>query len=134
MVTKRIYETFKVWSSFKGYNNIKNHDSWITIPLVLLKNFYWNMLTTIGRCTPSLLQRLNLRNFKVKKHLSNSTLPKTRMLSISSSLRYSSRLWHNILELDIVHHNRVKGLRSRGSYITTTTWFFIVILKKPCWM
>jgi len=34
METKQIHATLKVWSSFQGYNNSKNHDSWITIPLI----------------------------------------------------------------------------------------------------
>jgi hypothetical protein len=53
---------------------------------------------------------------------------------ILASMKYLGRLWHNILEPDIVRHNHVEGLKSRGSYIVTTIWFFIVILKKSCWM
>ncbi len=91
--------------------------------------FCQNILTTIGR-----LRRLDLRNFKVEKHFSSSILPKTRLLPISTSMKYSNGLWHNILELDIVCHKWIKRLRSKRSCIITTIWFFIVILKKSCWM
>jgi hypothetical protein len=91
-----------------------------------------NILTTTGRLGPSLLWRLDFNNFIIKKHFLFSALWKTRIFIILASFKYSSKLWHNIHEDEIVcrnHRNHVKGLPSKGSCMTFVVRLFIVILK-----
>ncbi len=91
-----------------------------------------NILTTMGRLGPSLLWRLDFNNFK--EHYFFSALWKTRIFIILASFKYSSKLWHNIREDEIVCPNHVTWLPSKGIHMTFVVRLFIVILKKSCCM
>jgi len=59
----------------------------------------------MGRLKPSILWRLDFYNFNVEKQPSSYTFSRTKTLVISTSLKYSGRLWHKILKDEMVHHN-----------------------------
>jgi hypothetical protein len=61
------------------------------------------------------------------------TLPKTRTWPISTSFRYWGKMWHYILEFEMVHH-RWRGSSEKVSFMATLAWLFIVTFKKPCYM
>lgn len=69
-----------------------------------LKNCCQNILTTMGRWQLSLLWRLDFKNFKLKKNFHPSHPPRQAHL-FSTSMRYSRRLWHNILQNEMVFPN-----------------------------
>jgi hypothetical protein len=69
----------------------------------------------MGTLGPNLLQRLDFKNFRLKKHMSCFTFSRTRTLAISTSLKYLGRLWQNILKDEMVCHNQMMGLPLKGS-------------------
>jgi hypothetical protein len=84
------------------------------------------------RWVVSLLWNVNFIKAKIMKHFSSSTLPTIYTMANSINFTYFKKLEENTWDIITRHHILVKGLKSKGGAICTTTFDFIVSLDMPC--
>ncbi len=87
------------------------------------------MPTTTPRWGSRELRSLVFKKDTDENTRSSSTLPITWTNAISASFKYSGNPCESTLEADIVRHNLVTGLTSKGGSMAAGALLFMAILK-----